>query len=121
VVETDLANLGEHVAADRPLFSIWQTDQPSVTARFEESQLRDMKPGQRARVHVLALGLELAGSVSSVAIGDVARRQLVSLPLLGFELYESERIPVRIELDPDQRGLERLRAGTRVEVRVRTH
>jgi membrane fusion protein (multidrug efflux system) len=67
-----------------------------------------------------ALDIDLNGSVES--IGGATGSRLSVLPpenASGNYVKVVQRIPVRIRLDPDQAGVERLRIGMSVEPRVR--
>ncbi len=112
--------VGDHVAPGQEVIAISQTDSLWVTANYRETQLQRMTPGQRARVHVDALDIDLNGSVES--IGGATGSRLSVLPpenASGNYVKVVQRIPVRIKLDPDQAGVERLRIGMSVEPRVR--
>ena len=47
VVSRKNVNLGQVVQASQPLMAIVQTDQVWITANFKETQLNEMRPGQR--------------------------------------------------------------------------
>jgi membrane fusion protein (multidrug efflux system) len=111
--------VGDHVAPGQEIIAISETDRLWVTANFRETQLERMVPGEPAAVHVDALHLDLTGSVESV--GGATGSRLSVLPpenASGNYVKVVQRIPVRIKLDPDQPGLERLRIGMSVEPRV---
>ena len=67
-----------------------------------------------------ALGIDLRGSVES--IGGATGSRLSVLPpenASGNYVKVVQRIPVRIELDQGQAGLDRLRPGMSVEPKIR--
>src|SRR6185312_5181568 len=68
---------GQTVQAGQPLFSIVDLDDIWVTANFKETQLRDMKVGQRAKIKVDAYGKEFSGSVESIGGATGARFSLL--------------------------------------------
>jgi membrane fusion protein (multidrug efflux system) len=119
IVVRKSVNLGDHVAPGQQLVAIAQTGEVWVTANFRETQLRRMRPGQRARVHVDALARDFSGSVESLG-GATGSRTSILPPenATGNYVKVVQRIPVRIHLDPGQSGLERLRPGMSVEPKV---
>ena len=71
-------------------------------------------------VHVDALGSDFAGRVESFAGATGSRYSLLPPEnATGNYVKVVQRLPVRIRLDPDQPGLERLRPGLSVEPSVR--
>lgn len=113
--------LGQYVTAGSQLLflvpsTVW------VVANFKEAQTAHMAPGQPATVQVDALGgVKLRGHVArmapaagnefSVIKPDNATGNFVKVP---------QRISVRIELDPKQAQVARLRPGMSVLARVDT-
>lgn len=98
-----------------PLHDVW------VTANFKETQLKKMKPGQKAEVKVDTYGRTFSGHVDSIAgaTGSV----LSLLPpenATGNYVKVVQRIPVKIVLDPVQNGAV-LRPGMNVEATVVTN
>ena len=84
-----------------------------------EEQIARMSPGQPARVHVDAIDLDLHGLIDS--LGGATGSRLSVLPpenASGNYVKVVQRIPVRIRLDPDQAGLDRLRIGMSAEPKV---
>jgi membrane fusion protein (multidrug efflux system) len=120
IVARKSVNVGDTVAAGQALAAIAQTDDVWVTANYRETQLRRMRPGQRASVHVDALDEDFSGTVESLG-GATGSRVSVFPPenATGNYVKVVQRIPVRIRLDPGQPGLERLRPGMSVEPKVR--
>ncbi len=98
-----------------PLRDVW------VTANFKETQLRKMKPGQRAYLKVDTYGETFTGHVDSIsgATGAV----LSMLPpenATGNYVKVVQRIPVKIVLDPISQDVAVLRPGMNVEATVVT-
>ena len=112
--------VGDRVAPGQQLLAISMIDRVWVTANFRETQIRRMRPGQSAQIHVDALGTNLHGTVESLG-GATGARFSVLPPenAAGNYVKVVQRIPVRIRLDPGQPGLERLRPGMSVEPKVR--
>jgi membrane fusion protein, multidrug efflux system len=78
-----------------------------------------MSPGQRATIYVDSLDHEFTGSVDTIggATGSVAST-LPAENATGNYVKVVQRIPVRIKLDPNQDGLDRLRPGMSAEPNV---
>lgn len=98
-----------------PLQDVW------VTANFKETQLKNMKPGQKAEVEVDTYGKTFAGHVDSIAgaTGGV----LSLLPpenATGNYVKVVQRIPVKIVLDPIPPQQAVLRPGMNVDATVIT-
>jgi membrane fusion protein (multidrug efflux system) len=112
--------VGDHVAPGQELMAIAQVKGVWITANFRETQLRRIRPGQSAEVHVDALGTKLRGRVTSLG-GATGSRFSVFPPenATGNYVKVVQRVPVRIELAQGQAGIDRLRPGMSVEPRVR--
>jgi len=98
-----------------PLKDVW------VTANFKETQLRKMRAGQKAEVHVDTYGKTFSGHVDSIsgATGTV----LSLLPpenATGNYVKVVQRIPVKIILDPIPANQAILRPGMNVDATVMT-
>jgi membrane fusion protein (multidrug efflux system) len=112
-------NVGDRIQAAQALLAIVQVDNLWVTANFKETQLRRMHPGQRANVHVDALDQTFRGHVESLPGASGARFSLFPPEnATGNYVKVVQRLPVRIRLEPDQTGLDRLRPGMSVEPKV---
>ncbi|HEX3585733.1 MAG TPA: HlyD family secretion protein [Candidatus Angelobacter sp.] len=112
---------GQTVQAGQPLFSIVNLDDIWTTANFKETQLRDMKVGQKAKIKVDAYGREFSGTVESIGGATGARFSLLPPEnATGNYVKVVQRIPVRIRLDKDQDPNHQLRPGMSVEPVVYT-
>jgi membrane fusion protein (multidrug efflux system) len=113
--------IGAMVQPGVTLMTIVGQAQPVITANFKETQIGRMHAGQAARVKIDALpGLVFTGHVDSLAPGSGSQFALIPFePGSGNFTKIVQRVPVRIALDPGQRGLDRLRAGLSAEVTVR--
>jgi membrane fusion protein (multidrug efflux system) len=120
IVARKSVNVGDNVAPGQALAAVTQTDDVWVTANFRETQLRDMHPGQRVRIHVDALGRDFGGWVESLG-GATGSRVSLFPPenATGNFVKVVQRIPVRIRFDADQESLGQLRPGMSVVPRVR--
>lgn len=111
---------GDYVQPGTRLLTLVPLQSLYVTAYFKETQLSRMHPGQRATIHVDALGGELHGTVDSLAPGSGSTFSLLPYePGTGSFTKIVQRVPVRIRLDPGQAGLDRLRPGLSVTASVR--
>jgi membrane fusion protein (multidrug efflux system) len=107
---------GQTVQAGQPLFSIVNLDDIWTTANFKETQLRDMKVGQPAKIKVDAYGKEFSGTVESIGGATGARFSLLPPEnATGNYVKVVQRIPVRIRFDKGQDSGHQLRPGMSVE------
>jgi len=114
--------VGQNVAAGQQLMSIVALDDIWVTANFKETQLKDMKIGQRVTVDVDANGRSYSGHVERIAGASGARFSLLPPEnATGNFVKVVQRIPVRIAIDPEQNQDEALRPGMSVTPRVHLH
>ena len=116
VHEGDFVAAGTSVNSEVPLPNVY------VTANFKETQLAHMTPGRSARISIDTFpGQTLSGKVSrlSPASGSI----FALLPpdnATGNYTKVVQRIPVRIDLDPGQPLIDRLRPGMSAIVDVDT-
>jgi len=100
---------GQQLLTVVPLEEVW------VTANFKETQLRHMRVGQRANVHVDSSGRTFKGHVDSIA---GATGPLFSLlppeNATGNYVKIVQRIPVKIVLDTGENRDHQLRPGMNV-------
>lgn len=108
-------NPGQVVQGGQPLLAIVQVDDVWVTANFKETQLKEMRPGQRALISVDAYGREYKGKVDSIAGATGARFSLLPPEnATGNFVKVVQRVPVKIVLDPGQDPEHLLRPGMSV-------
>ncbi|HMF79197.1 MAG TPA: HlyD family secretion protein [Bryobacteraceae bacterium] len=114
------AEVGSRVAAGQQLLTIAQINDLWVTANFKETQLRNIKPGQSAVLHVDSLNQNFEGYIETIgaATGSVSS-VLPPENATGNFVKVVQRLPVRIRFKKDQQGLDRLRPGMSVEPEVR--
>jgi membrane fusion protein, multidrug efflux system len=110
-----VVQMGQGLLVVVPLQDVW------VTANFKETQLRKMKPGQKAEVQVDTYGTTFMGHLDSIAgaTGSV----LSLLPpenATGNYVKVVQRIPVKIVLDPIPPEKAVLRPGMNVDATVIT-
>ncbi|HZR25147.1 MAG TPA: HlyD family secretion protein [Vicinamibacterales bacterium] len=115
-------NPGQVVQAGQPLLAIVDIDNVWITANFKETQLKDMRAGQRVTVDVDAFGgREYKGKVDSIAGATGARFSLLPPEnATGNFVKVVQRVPVKIVLDPGQDPEHLLRPGLSVTPTVYT-
>jgi membrane fusion protein (multidrug efflux system) len=113
-------NVGDRVQPAQELLGIVQADDVWVTANFKETQIPQMRPGERADVSVDALaGQTFHGHVESLPGASGARFSLLPPGERDRQLRQGRSaLPVRLRLEPNQPGLDRLRPGMSVEPTV---
>ena len=120
IVAKKAVAIGDYISPGQQIVAIAQTDGLFVTADYRETQLVRIQPGQPATMHVDAVGIDLHGSVES--LGGATGSRLSVLPpenATGNYVKVVQRIPVRIKIDPDQPGIDRLRIGMSVDPDVK--
>jgi len=111
-----IVQAGQGLLVVVPLQNVW------VTANFKETQLKNMKPGQKVEVKVDTYGKTFGGHVDSIAgaTGSV----LSLLPpenATGNYVKVVQRVPVKIVLDPISSEKAILRPGMNVDATVITN
>lgn len=110
---------GAYVAVGQPLLAVVPSD-VWVVANFKETQLRRMRPGQRAEISVDAYPGKLAGHVDSVQAGTGARFSLFPPEnATGNFVKVVQRMPVKIVLDDASNVQGLLAPGMSVEAKVK--
>jgi membrane fusion protein (multidrug efflux system) len=113
--------MGARVSAGQQMLTIAEAGDVWVTANFKETQLAKLQPKQPARIHVDALSRDFDGYVEDIGGGTGAISSVLPPEnATGNYVKVVQRIPVRLRFQPNQEGLERLRAGMSVEPEVRT-
>ena len=101
---------GQQLLTVVPLEEVW------VTANFKETQLKHMRVGQKANIHVDSNGRSYNGHVDSIA---GATGPLFSLlppeNATGNYVKIVQRVPVKIVLEPGENRDHQLRPGMNVE------
>lgn len=111
--------VGLNVQAGQQLLTVVPLDEVWVTANFKETQLRNMRVGQRAEIYVDSTGKTLRGHVDSFA---GATGPLFSLlppeNATGNYVKIVQRVPVKIVLESGENRDRRLRPGMNVSPSV---
>ncbi|UXM94743.1 HlyD family secretion protein [Bartonella sp. HY329] len=115
------AKLGQYVAIGTQLLAV-VPDDVWVVANYKETQLANMKIGQPATFTVDALNnMEMKGIVTRFSPAAGSEFSVLKPDnATGNFTKVAQRIPVRIEIDPDQKGIDRLAPGMSVMVHVDT-
>ncbi len=115
VEEGQVVQQGQGLMVIVPLQDVW------VTANFKETQLRKMRPGQKAYVEVDTYGKTFAGHVDSISGATGAVVSLLPPEnATGNFVKVVQRIPVKIVLDPIPASEAILRPGMNVDATVIT-
>ena len=120
VIGRKSVNVGDRVQPGQQLMALTQTGDLWVTANFRETQLERMRVGQHAEVYVDAISRTYRARVESFGGATGSRYSLLPPEnATGNYVKVVQRIPVRIQLEPAQAELDRLRPGMSVEPKVR--
>src|SRR5215472_2006079 len=115
VEDGQIVQQGQGLMVIVPLQDVW------VTANFKETQLRGMRPGQKAYVEVDTYGKTFPGHVDSLAGATGAVVSLLPPEnATGNFVKVVQRIPVKIVLDPIPPSVAVLRPGMNVDATVIT-
>ncbi|HEX4786616.1 MAG TPA: HlyD family secretion protein [Candidatus Sulfotelmatobacter sp.] len=119
IVSDRTVEVGQNVAPGQELMKIINLDDIWITANFKETQLRQMKVGQKVTVEVDANGRSYNGKVDSVAGASGARFSLLPPEnATGNYVKVVQRIPVKIVLDRGSNNDHQLRPGESVTPKV---
>src|SRR5437667_292527 len=116
------AEVGQNVQPGQELMAIVPLDDIWVTANFKETQLKNMRPGEPAKIYVDAYGREYDGHVESIAGASGAQFSLLPPEnATGNYVKVVQRVPVKIRFEKGQDPEHLLRLGMSVEPRVKTN
>jgi membrane fusion protein (multidrug efflux system) len=115
-VSRKTVEVGQVVQAGQPLMALVSLTDVWVVANFKETQLRNMRTGQQARIEVDALGgREFKGHIDSLAAATGAKFSLLPPEnATGNYVKVVQRVPVKIVLEPGQDPEHLLRPGMSV-------
>lgn len=116
IVSMKTVEVGQVVQPGQPLLAVVPMNDIWVKANFKESQMKDMRPGQRAEISVDAFGgRTFRGHVDSIAAATGARFSLLPPEnATGNYVKVVQRIPVKIVLEEGQDPERLLRPGMSV-------
>jgi membrane fusion protein (multidrug efflux system) len=113
--------VGQIVQAGQGLLTVVPLQDVWVTANFKETQLKKMKPGQKAEVKIDTYGKTFSGHVDSIAGATGAVLSLLPPEnATGNYVKVVQRIPVKIVLDPIPPDKAVLRPGMNADATVIT-
>ncbi|WP_433771271.1 efflux RND transporter periplasmic adaptor subunit [Pseudomonas putida] len=119
-----LTRQGDYATAGGPLVALVDSDSFYVSGYFEETKLPRIGEGDRVDIELMS-GERFGGTVESIAFAIADRENLPGGRLLAninpsyTWVKLAQRVPVRIKIDADYAGKEKLRAGTTATVTVR--
>ena len=120
VVTRKTVEVGQIVQPGQGLMTIIPLHDTWVTANFKETQLADVRPGQKAEVHVDMYGRTIEGRVDSIAGATGAKLSLLPPEnATGNFVKVVQRIPVKIVFDTLPQEIV-LRPGMNVDVTILT-
>lgn len=120
VVGNKRVRVGDYVQPGTYMLGLVPLGNVYVVANYKETQTERLRPGQAATIDVDALDdAPLRGRVESLAPGTASSFALLPFePGTGNFTKIVQRVPVRIVLDQDQKGLALLRPGLSVTAKV---
>ncbi|HUZ46567.1 MAG TPA: HlyD family secretion protein [Terriglobia bacterium] len=121
IVGKKSVEVGQNIAVGQALMAIVPVTGLYVTANYKETELKDMRPGDPATIHVDAYNRDYKGHVLNVA-GATGEKFSLLPPenATGNYVKVVQRIPVKIVFDPGQDSEHLLRIGMSVEPTVIT-
>lgn len=116
-IDQQQARVGGYSQVGAPLLAIVPLNSTYIEANFRETQLENIHQGQKVEIRVDALpNLRLVGTVQSVGPASGASFSPVAAHnATGNFTKIVQRLPVRIQLDPKQKDLDKLRVGMSVK------
>jgi membrane fusion protein, multidrug efflux system len=113
--------VGNYVSAGAALMAVVPLSEVYIEANYREVQLRHVRAGQRARIHVDAYNIDLEGKVVDVpAASGTTFATLQPDNATGNFTKIVQRLPVKIVLAPNQPTARLLRVGLSVEATIET-
>jgi membrane fusion protein (multidrug efflux system) len=112
--------LGQLVQAGQTLFSVVNDNSIYITANFKETQLTNLKNGQKVEIEVDAYpDLQLKGEVYNFSPATGAKFSLLPPDnATGNFVKVVQRVPVKIKINADKETMAKLRPGMSVNVSV---
>jgi membrane fusion protein (multidrug efflux system) len=122
IIGRKAVDAGQNIAPGQQLMSIVALDDVWVSANFKETQLKDMRIGQKVTFDLDANGRGYTGKVERIAGASGAKFSLLPPEnATGNYVRVVQRIPVRISIDPGQNDDHALRPGMSVTPKVQIH
>jgi len=112
-------DVGQNVQIGQEMMRVINLDDIWVTANFKETQLQNMRVGQKVTIHVDTTDTDYKGHVQSIAGATGAITSLLPPEnATGNYVKVVQRIPVKITFDPGETKQHVLRPGMSVEPKV---
>jgi len=113
---------GQQFAVGQAMFNLVPLDEIWVTANLKETQMAQIRPGQRVKIDVDTYGHKtFYGVVDSIASSTGSRQALLPPEnATGNFVKVVQRIPVKILVHQGPNDRDVLRPGMNVEVKIRT-
>jgi len=119
IVSNRTVEVGQNVVPGQELMKDINLDDVWITADYKETQLREMKVGQRVTIDVDANGRSYNGKIDSFAAGSGSLFSLLPPEnATGNYVKVVQRFPVKIVLDPGSNNDHQLRPGMSVTPKV---
>jgi membrane fusion protein (multidrug efflux system) len=119
VVSRKGVEVGQIIQTGQPLMALTALESVWVVANFKETQLNDMRVGQKADVSVDAYGRHYTGHIDSIAAATGATFSLLPPDnASGNFVKVVQRVPVKIIIDSGQDAASVLRPGMSVNATV---
>ncbi len=121
VYQASSFKVGQFVSVGTPLFALVETGDSWIDANFKETQLTNMKPGQKAEIVLDTYpGHTFEATVEAIGAGTGAEFSLLPAQnATGNWVKVTQRIPVRLKMDDKDAALA-LRTGMSATVTVDT-
>jgi len=124
VIAKTSAEVGQLASPGLPLVGFVSSDSRWITANFKETEIEDVRVGQKVNVSVDAVsGKKYQGEVESISSATGATFTLLPPDnATGNFTKVVQRVPVRIKLlGLNEQDIEKLHAGLSVDVKVKVH
>jgi membrane fusion protein (multidrug efflux system) len=121
IVGERTVQVGDYVAPGTPLMSVVPLEDVYIEANYREVELKNVKPGQRAGIHVDTYNIDLDGVVDSIAPASGAT--FAAIPpenATGNFTKIVQRLTVKIRVTPNEPPIKLLRVGMSVETSIDT-
>jgi membrane fusion protein (multidrug efflux system) len=113
--------IGNTVTPGATLMTVIPLDQVYIVANYREVDLTHVRRGQKATIHVDAYNIKLTGTVNGIApASGVSFAPIEPNNATGNFTKIVQRLPVRIDVDPNQPLANLLRVGFSVETTIHT-
>jgi membrane fusion protein, multidrug efflux system len=113
--------VGNTVAPGATLMTVIPLKEVYITANYLETDLAHVRPGQHVTIHLDAYKIDLAGTVEGLAPATGASfAPIQPNNATGNFTKIVQRLPVKIDVDPDQPLAKLLRVGLSVETTIHT-